>query len=416
MVYQSDWRFNIAESTKMHVDFNSCFARIEQQANPLIRERPVAVAAYTTSSGCIVAPSVEAKLCGVRLGMRVREGRVICPDLIVLPPDPDKYRSVHLSLKNLLLEYTQEVVAKSIDEFILDMAGYPALEKGMYCLGKEIKKRIKEEIGEWLTVSIGIGPNRFLAKQASNLKKPDGLEEISWRNYRRVYSGLELSDLHGINKGWIARLNVMGIYRVTDLYNARIDNLKTVFKSIAAYHWFMRLRGWEVDDVEFGRKSFGSMYSLPKQFKAKEELLPILCKMVEKVGRQMRGAGYKTKGLYFGVLYKNRSFWHKRVTLKDGLDDSRDIYKGVIDLMKGSFNDEPVIKMVISCFNLIKSESIQLNLFEKDKNKNQLVLAMDEINDKWREYMISPAVMIDTKKLVSDSIGFGRIENLKKIH
>jgi len=292
------------------------------------------------------------------------------------------------------------------------MAGYPAYEKGMYCLGKEIKRRIRDEIGEWLTVSIGIGPNRFLAKQASNLRKPDGLEEINYKNYRRVYSGLKLSDLHGINKGWKLKLNMLGIYKVTDFYDARMEKLKTVFKSISAYHWFMRLRGWEVDDVEFGRKSFGSMYSLPKQFKNLEGLSPILCKMVEKVGRQMRQAGHKTRGLYLGVLYKDRSFWHKRITLKESLDDSRDIYKRIINLMKGSFKQEPVAKLMISYFNLTESKSVQLNLFEKNKNKDQLVLAMDKVNDKWREYMIAPAVMGETKKLIPDSIGFGKIGSL----
>ncbi len=218
MVYQGSLGFNRKKSSKLHIDLNSCFASVEQQANPLIRGKPVAVAAYTTPSGCIVAPSVEAKLFGVKLGMRVREGREICPDLIVLPPDPDKYRNVHLRLKNLLLEYTDRVVAKSIDEFVLDLNGYPALKRGMFVLGKEIKKRIKEEIGEWLRVSIGVGPNRFLAKQASNLNKPDGLDEINFRNYKKVYEKWILKDLCGIDKGLTIRLSMVGICTVMDFW------------------------------------------------------------------------------------------------------------------------------------------------------------------------------------------------------
>jgi DNA polymerase IV len=407
MVYQSSFGFYKEKSSKLHIDLNSCFASVEQQANPLIRDKPVAVAAYTTPSGCIVAPSVEAKALGVKLGMRVREGKVICPSLIVLPPDPDKYRNVHLRLKNLLLEYTDRVVAKSIDEFVLDLAGYPAFEKGMHEMGREIKKRIKNEIGDWLRVSIGIGPNRFLAKQASNLNKPDGLDEINFLNYEEIYSSLKLKDLHGINKGWTSRLNIMGIYEVMDLYRADRVKLKSVFKSIASYHWFMRLRGWEVDDVDFGRKSFSSIYSLPKPLNGLEELKPILCKLVEKVGRRMRREGCQTKGLYLGILYKSGRFWHGRVSLKETLDDSRDIYKRFCGLTQGVLVHEPVIRLTVSCFNLTKTKFVQLNLFDKDENQVKLVVAMDKVNDKWQEYMIAPAIMVDTKKLVPDRIGFG---------
>ena len=119
-------RFNRKPSAIIHVDLNSCFASVEQQANPLLRGRPVVVAAYTTPSGCIVAPSIEAKALGIKTGMRVREGLLLCPDLIVLPPDPHKYRHVHVQLKRLLQRYSDQVGAKSIDEFVIDFAGSPA--------------------------------------------------------------------------------------------------------------------------------------------------------------------------------------------------------------------------------------------------------------------------------------------------
>src|SRR3990167_8913863 len=91
--------FNPRPSTILHLDLNSCFATIEQQANPILRGRPIAVAAYAAPSGCILAPSIEAKLYGIKTGMRVKDGKALCPSLIVLPPDPWKYRNVHLSLK-----------------------------------------------------------------------------------------------------------------------------------------------------------------------------------------------------------------------------------------------------------------------------------------------------------------------------
>ena len=120
-----DLPFNPKPSTIMHIDLNSCFASIEQQANPLLRGKPIAVAAYTTPSGCILAPSVEAKRLGIKVGMRVKDGKLICPALKILSPDPWKYRNVHLGLRRLISQYTDDFVPKSIDEFVLNFEGYP---------------------------------------------------------------------------------------------------------------------------------------------------------------------------------------------------------------------------------------------------------------------------------------------------
>ena len=182
MAYPTELFFNPKPSTVMHIDLNSCFATVEQQANPHLRGKPIAVAAYDSPSGCIIAPSVEAKLLGIKVGMRVKDGRLLCPNLIIHEPDPWKYRNVHLALKKIISNYTNNFYPKSIDEFVLDLEGYPAFSLGMTNIAKEIKRRIKKEVGEWLTVSVGISTNRFLAKTASGLNKPDGLDEINSQN------------------------------------------------------------------------------------------------------------------------------------------------------------------------------------------------------------------------------------------
>ena len=146
---------------------NSCFASCEQQANPLLRGKPVAVAAYTTPSGCILSPSIEAKKLGIKVGMRVRDGKAICPGLIVLPTDPEKYRAINLKLTELLSSYTADFTIKSIDELVLNLARSPYIYKGIVALGQEIKAKIRERIGSFLCVSIGISTNFYLAKIAS---------------------------------------------------------------------------------------------------------------------------------------------------------------------------------------------------------------------------------------------------------
>ena len=137
--------------TIMHVDLNSCFATIEQQANPLLRGKPMVVAAYNSPYGCVVAPSIEAKQYGIKTGMRVMEARLLYPKVIVRTPDPAKYRAVHLMFRRIFRDYSPDVTPKSIDEAVIDLTDTLCLFKGTVTdIGRQIKRRFREEIGEWM--------------------------------------------------------------------------------------------------------------------------------------------------------------------------------------------------------------------------------------------------------------------------
>ena len=429
--------FNPKPSTIMHIDLNSCFATIEQQANPHLRGKPVAVAAYTTPSGCILAPSVEAKRYGIQTGMRVKDGKALCPNLIVMLADPWKYRNVHLAIRHIMADYTADFNPKSIDEFVLNLADYPAFNKGMHEVGKEIKQRIKAEVGDWLTVSVGIAPNRFLAKVASSLKKPDGLDEINKDNFLNCYRRLKLTDLPYIKARNAARLNGIGIYTVIDFYNAPIWKLKATFESILGYYWYLRLHGYEIDNVEFGRRSYGNSYALPphqnplvvgvyhphqktwcggvpKPFVDPVQLAPILSKLVTKMGARLRRAGYKASGIHLAISYRDGSFWHKGVTFPKIFFDSRDIYRQAYKIMCKSPYKKPVRDLAVSAFNLLKRTSTQLDFFEDIERKERLVWAVDEVNDRWGDFVITPARMLTASDAVPDRIAFGGIKELEE--
>lgn len=406
--------FNPSPSTIMHLDLNSCFASIEQQANPLLRGKPVAVAAYNSPGGCILAASVEAKKLGVKTGLRVREGKLLCPNLIVMGSDPWKYRDVHLKFRELLNNYTSKVTPKSIDEFVLDFAGAPSQRLGMHTIAKEIKQRIKREIGDWLTVSVGIAPNRFLAKTASNLHKPDGLDEINITNFESIYKSLSLTDLCGIKTRNAIRLNTGGIFTVWDFYSADVWQLRYAFSSILGYYWYSRLRGFEIDDVEFGRSSYGNSYALPKPFSKLEELAPILQKLVEKMTFRMRRAGYTARGVHLAILYKDRSFWHKGVTLPNYVFDSRDVYKEIYHLLVRCPYRNPVAQLAVSCFSLERADCVQEQLFDNVFKKKKLCKAVDDINDRWGNFVIAPATMLNTAHFCPDRVAFGGVKELEE--
>lgn len=415
MVKPTDLPFNPKQPTILHIDLNSCFATIEQQANPKLRGKPIAVAAYATGSGCILAPSIEAKKLGIKVGMRVKEGKMICRELIILPPDPMKYRSIHLGLKKILSDYTDNIVPKSIDEFVLNLEESPVFKKGMVNIGQEIKQRIKEEAGEWLTVSIGIGPNRFLAKTGAGLHKPDGLDVIDKNNFLEVYSNLRLMDLCGIKAKNAIRLNNMGIFTVMDFYQASVWKLKAAFQAITGYYWYLRLHGWEIDDVEFQRRSFGNSYALPHPFSTPEELAPLLQKLVEKTGSRLRKAGYRARGIHIAVMYRDGDFWHRGVTLPDYIFDSRDIFKTAFRILLHSPYKKPVRELAESVFCLQKVVHSQLSLFEDLAKKENLTKAIDEINEKWGNFVITPGRMLGMEDIILDRIAFGGIKDLEEV-
>jgi DNA polymerase-4 len=407
--------FNSNPSYTMHVDLNSCFATIEQQANPFLRGKPIAVAAFTSPGGCILAASIEAKKLGIKTGMRVKDGRAIYPKLVVLPSDPWKYRNVHLKLRKLISDYTSNFSPKSIDEFVLNMAGYPKLESESMCqIAQEIKQRIKSEIGEWLTVSVGIATNRYLAKVAAGLHKPDGLDEINKDNFLDIYSKLKLTDLTGIKGRNAARLNGMGVYSVLDFYQAPVWKLRAAFHSITGLYWHTRLSGYEADGIEFGRHSYGNSVALGRNLSKIEELSPILARLTEKMCSRLRGAGYKASGIHLMLTFKNGSWWHRGRLLPQPQFDSRDFYKAAFRLLIEANPGSPVLNIAVSCFGLTKSGTLQLGLFENTDKKRNLVVAVDTVNERWGGFTVGSARSFGGAKMVMDRIAFGGIKELEE--
>jgi DNA polymerase IV len=172
-------RYNAdTNSLVFFVDMNSYFATCEQQVNYYLRGRPVGVCVYTGKFGCIIAPSVEAKKMGVKTGMRLNDAMKICPELVPLETHPARYREFHVKIINVLKKYCNEVIPRSIDEAVMDLTSYRKIYPNPIELAKKIKADIKNEVGDWMRCSIGIAPNAFLAKLATDLQKPDGLVTI----------------------------------------------------------------------------------------------------------------------------------------------------------------------------------------------------------------------------------------------
>lgn len=402
-------QFNKNTPTIAHLDVNSCFATCEQQANPFLRHKPVAVCAYTTPSGCVLAASYEAKGVGVKTGMRLSEAKLYCPDLLALVSDPPKYRFVHKKLKKLISLYAPEVVAKSIDEFVFDLSSYCQANKTSALEAvSEIKGEIKRTVGEYITVSVGISTNRYLAKLGASLKKPDGLTIIDHSNYQEIFSNLKLTDLPGIKLGNSVRLKNFGINTVLDFSQRDSLSLRFAMKSILGHYWFLRLHGFEIDNIETTRKSFGNSYSLPKPSSEDGYLIPILLKLVQKASERTRKAGKvpSAVGLY---LRLRGASWHRYVSLRSPLYSVHEYQMCFLKLFEKRPKNQKV-RLIAITLTKLRPLSTPLFLFPKDNNGTKITQALDKINRRYGPYTLTSARVKTANGHVHDRISFGNVE------
>jgi DNA polymerase-4 len=401
MDYLTSSDFNQEKSRKMLLDINSCFATIEQQANPLLRGKEVVVAAYENGGGCILAASIEAKRMGIKTGWRVGEAKKICPNLIVMTPDVEKYRFINKGLKKILLKFSPKVQSKSIDEFAIDFEG---IDGDLKKIALEIKKEIRKVLGEWIKVSIGIGPNIFLAKVASNLQKPDGLSEINKDNFLEIYKRLKLVDLHGISFKSAYKLEINGIKNPIDFYNKSRQELKSIFKSVLANYWYWRLRGYEIDDKEMKyKKSFSAIFSLRKPAQNKQELAAIFYQLCLKVGRRCDKQKMESKGIMWWGGGKIINI-NGKLRVKEGMVNGWEMFAKIYPKIP-EFKGE-IKKAAVAIYDF-QRKSRQGDIFGERQRFIKESEAANEINERFGEGTIFPGTILSTKR-IPDFIGFGQ--------
>lgn len=400
---------NRAEPLIMHIDLNSCFATVEQQARPLLRGKPIGVTNRLTKNACVVAASYEAKAKGVKVGMTFSDAKVLAPDLIMLETDPPKYHHVYQILVNIMLSYSPNIVMKSIDEGIINFEGTALVNKrSLEEIGREIKRRLKEEVGCWMRCNIGIGPNRFLAKTAASLHKPDGLDVIDHKNLRSVLSQLELTDLTGIAERNEARLNACGIYTPLQFLDAPAELLRRqVFKSVCGEDWYKRLRGWEVDDFESSVKTVGRQYVLDDMHPSDKLLRSRLAYLCETTAMKLRYKGLSARGIYLYLLYDSGDSWYERRLFKSSFFSNTEVHRRATLLFNHRPRQDWVRLIAVSCYKLEPSNMSQVSLLEEVNREVWLTQAMDEINHLYGEFTITYASSLDAKSVVKQKIPFG---------
>ncbi|MEX2007073.1 MAG: hypothetical protein WD877_02845 [Candidatus Saccharimonadales bacterium] len=401
---------NTEQPQVMHTDLNSCFAAVEQQARPLLRGRPVAVTNRLTKNACVVAASYEAKALGVKVGMTFSEAKLLAPNLVMVESDPPKYHHVYKILVEIMGSYSPNITMKSIDEGIIDFAGTTRLvnKRPLTDVGYEIKQRLKHEAGKWMTCNIGLAPNRFLAKLAASLHRPDGLDVIDHTNLRKTYAGLKLTDLNGIAERNQARLNAAGIATPLDFLDAPADILrKRVFRSVCGDDWYRRLRGYEVDNQEWATKTIGRQYVLDSAQPTDELLHFRLSYLAETTAMKLRYKSLCARGIYVYVRYKSGDFWYARQLFASRFFTNAEVCRRATLLFNRRPRDEYEQEIGLSCYSLEPSNLNQVSLLEDVNRQVWLTEAVDTINSRFGEFTVSFASSLTAKDTVKQKIPFG---------
>jgi DNA polymerase-4 len=339
----------------LHIDLNSCFATVEQQARPLLRGRPLGVTNRLTKNACVVAASYEAKAQGVKVGMTFSEARLLCPDLIMVETDPPKYHYVYKRLVRIMRSYSPNIGMKSIDEGVIDFHGtrQNINQRPLAVIGQEIKQRLRDEVGCWMKCNVGIAPNRFLAKTAAGLHKPDGLDIITYKNLRQTLDSMKLTDLTGIADKNQARLNAAGIYTPTQFLDASAAVLsRKVFHSVCGDDWYRRLRGWEVDGAEHDTKTIGRQFVMDDYSASDEKVRNRLAHLCESTGLKMRHKGFCARGISLYIQYKSGDAWHSRQAFKSSFYTTPEIFRRALLLFNQHPRHDYIVMLSVSCYLL----------------------------------------------------------------
>lgn len=389
----------------LFLDLNAYFASCEQQENPGLRGRPIIVAPVETDSTCAIAASYEAKRFGIKTGTNVGEARRLCPSLVVVPARPPVYVRYHKAI----LEAAESVLpvdkVSSIDEMRFRLIGTEREPGQARELAHRMKRVLREQVGEMMTCSIGIAPNAFLAKLASDMQKPDGLVVLQRDDLPERIQHLALTAIAGINVRMKARLNAAGIFDVGDLHAADRTELRSAFGSIVGERWWYLLRGYELHEQEAPPKTLSHSHVLPPELRTDQGCREVLLRLIQKATARLRASGLCASSMSVHVRGHERSW--KAHTRLDATNDTVTVNDQFLRLWSTRDFDRPR-QAGIGFADLSPANNVTPSLFDDAGQRDLLNRAVDSVNQKFGKNSIFLAGMEGARDTASEKIAFNK--------
>ena len=373
----------------LHIDMDAFFISVEQRDNPALMGKPAAVCG-SLSRSVVTSATYEARPFGIRAGMSTQEAKRRCPQLILVEGNHSKYTETSARIFSILKEYTPLVEVASIDEAYLDITESLLLYHSPFHIAQSIKSRIREK--EQLTCSIGVAPNKLLAKLGSRLKKPDGLVVIKKEDVEEVLKDLPVSKLNGIGPKLGEALNSMGIFTCGQLGKFPVSVLSKRFGVIGER---LHEMGLGLDDSpvvpfdeEEDAKSISHSVTLEEDTSDPNIIRKVLLQLSEKVSKRMRREGFYGKRIAITVRYSDFFTFSKQKTLSKWMNSGNEIFKLASEIFESIPHPKPIRLLGVGVSEL-KKEGYQLDLFEKPHKKENLLKAMDRVNERFGDWTLT---------------------------
>ncbi len=370
----------------MHIDMDAFFASVEQLDNPELKGKPLIVGGQS-NRGVVSTCSYEARKYGVHSAMPMVEARRLCPHAEFLPGRMWRYEEVSREIMRIFHEEAPLVEQLSIDEAFLDVSGMERLHKDVRNVGWRIKERIKNEIG--LTCSVGLAPNKFLAKMASDLQKPDGFTVITHEEARSFIAPLPVTKIFGIGSAAKQMLAQFGIATIGQLASADRSILQKVFGKNAdkVQHLAMGLDDRPVIP-ETAPKSIGRETTFEKDLYTFEDCKAAILELSGQTGYRLRNKGYSGRTVTLKVKFKDFKIITRSISSEGDISCDEEIFSLAVKLLKEVAYENGVRLLGVTVSNLQDGSCGSL-CFEENTKLLQRNAAVDNLKKRFGENIIA---------------------------
>ena len=378
--------------TALFIDCDSFFASVEQHLDPRLRGKPVGVAPVMAESSCCIAASYEAKAFGVKTGTRISDARIMCPGIVIVEAKPPEYIKIHHRIIEAVEDCIHVEAVLSIDEMWAWLPFNwrdPAFVRD---LGRKIKTTVERDISPVIKVSVGAGPNKYLAKMASKMRKPDGLFVIKSRDLPEILFENKLRDFTGIAKSMEARLHAAGIHTTEELCRAEKQVLHGVWGGVMGDRLWHLLRGDEIPDIVSARKSIGHSHVLPPDSRQPDKAWPIICKLLHKACERLRSHGMLTGSLTMQLAFFRGVAWAPKIRFPE-TDSTIFLMRTLDRLWKGRPDPRsPILQVGVVLNRLCEKGNFTPELFQTvvadamasgDEKQQRLDATLDKLRSRY---------------------------------
>lgn len=397
--------FDARPLSYIFLDLNSYFASVEQAENPALRGKAMAVAPTPGDGATIIAASYEAKRFGVKTGTKVGDARTMCPQIEIVDARPSLYTHYH----NQILEAVDHILPVekvcSVDEMRFRLLGDEMNPARAVELAQALKDVIRSRVSPVLTSSVGIAPNAFLAKLATEFEKPDGLVVIEARDLPGRLDGHPLTIFPGINRKMEARLMATGIFKSDQLVRANQQEIRRAFGSITGEKWWFLLRGFDVNTDHEVNKSLGHSNVLGPEWRSDAGAREILLRLTNKAAARLRANGLWATHLSVHVTGVRRH-WHRETKLPP-TQDAITVAERLLELWETRDFDAPR-KVGVTFTGLRPISAVTPSLFDQTAERAQLGHAIDSMNQRYGKNTVYLAGLTRAKDQASEKIAFNK--------